>query len=253
MGKFAKWLGAGAGFTMGGPIGAVLGFVVGSFIDGISVEDLAAEQREYQRRSQEQPRRGRATSGDFEISLLILASVVIKADGKIDRRELDYVRMYFVKMYGKERANHAFKLFNGIIKKQISTRQICLQIRQHMSHSMRLQLLHFLFGIAKSDGQVIAAEEQEIRKIAGYLYINDFDYASIRAMFYDNSNSSYEILEITKNATDDEVKKAYRKMAKKYHPDKLQALGEEHVKGAQEKFQKIQAAYEKIKAERGMN
>ena len=251
MGKFAKWLGAGAGFTMGGPIGAIIGFVVGSFVDGISEEDFVQEQKEYQQR-QHQGSRGRATSGDFEISLLILASIVIKADGKIDRRELDYVRMYFVKMYGKERANHAFKLFNGIIKKQISARQVSLQIRQYMSHSTRLQLIHFLFGIAQADGQVSTSEEQEIRRISGYLYINEYDYNSIKAMFYGNSDSSYEILEISKNATDEEVKKAYRKMAKKYHPDKLQNLGEEHVKGAQEKFQKIQAAYEKIKKERGI-
>ncbi len=252
MGKFAKWLGAGAGFTMGGPIGAIIGFAVGSFIDGVSVEDFTEEQRDYQRQSQPQ-KRGRATSGDFEITLLILASVVIKADGKVDQRELDYVRMHFVEMYGKERANHAFKLFGGIIKKEISTRQVCLQIRQHMSHSSRLQLLHFLFGIAKADGQVTSPEEEEIRKIAGYLYINDHDYLSIKAMFYDESDSAYKILEITKLATNDELKKGYRKMAKKYHPDKLEGLGDEHKNGAKEKFQRIQAAYEQIKKERGLN
>ncbi|WP_299162532.1 TerB family tellurite resistance protein [uncultured Tenacibaculum sp.] len=252
MGKFAKWLGAGAGFTMGGPIGAIIGFAVGSFIDGVSMEDFTQEQQEYQRQAQ-QKQRGRATSGDFEISLLILASIVIKADGRVDQRELDYVRSYFVRMYGKERANHAFKLFNGIIKKQISTRQVCLQIRQHMTHSTRLQLLHFLFGIAKADGQVTGSEEQEIRKIAGYLYINERDYSSIKAMFYDASGNMYKILEITKNATNDEVKKAYRKMAKKYHPDKLQGLGEEHKKGGKEKFQQIQAAYDQIKKERGLS
>ncbi|OCK43858.1 molecular chaperone DjlA [Tenacibaculum soleae] len=251
MGKFAKWLGAGAGFTMGGPIGAIIGFAVGSFIDGVSIEDFTKEQQEYQRRSEPQ-RRGRATSGDFEITLLILASVVIKADGKIDQRELDYVRMHFVKMYGKERANHAFKLFNGIIKKQISTRQVCLQIRQHMSHSSRLQLLHFLFGIAKADGQVTASEEEEIRKISSYLYINEYDYSSIKAMFYNEVDGAYKMLEITKSATNDELKKAYRKMAKKYHPDKLEGLGEEHKEGAKEKFQNIQAAYEQIKKERGL-
>lgn len=253
MGKFAKWLGAGAGFTLGGPIGAIIGFAVGSFIDGISVEDFVQEQQEYQKKTGGQPRRGRATSGDFEISLLILASVVIKSDGKIDKRELDYVRTYFVKMYGKERANHAFKLFNGIIKKQISTRQVCLQIRQYMSHATRLQLLHFLFGIAKADGQVTRVEEEEIRKIASYLYINEYDYSSIKAMFYDESDSAYKMLEITKETTNDEVKKAYRRMAKKYHPDKLQNLGDEHKEGAKEKFQKIQAAYEQIKKERGMS
>jgi len=252
MGKFGKWLGAGAGFTLGGPIGAIIGFAVGSFIDGISVEDFKEEQQEYQKR-QHQGTRGRATSGDFEISLLILASVVIKSDGRIDQRELDYVRMYFVKMYGKERANHAFKLFNGIIKKQVSTRQVCLQIRQYMSHATRLQLVHFLFGIAQADGQVTSNEEQEIRKIASYLYINEYDYSSIKAMFYDESDSAYKMLEITKEATNEEVKKAYRKMAKKHHPDKLQNLGEEHKEGAKDKFQKIQAAYEQIKKERGIS
>lgn len=252
MGKFVKWLGAGAGFTLGGPIGAIIGFAIGSFIDGISIEDFVKEQQEYQKQP-EQQQRGRATSGDFEITLLILASVVIKADGKVDKRELDYVRMHFVKMYGKERANHAFKLFNGIIKKQISTRQVCMQIRQHMSHSSRLQLLHFLFGIAKADGEVSSYEEEEIRKIGSYLYINGHDYLSIKAMFYDESDSAYKILEITKSATNDELKKGYRKMAKKYHPDKLEGLGEEHKEGAKDKFQKIQAAYEQIKKERGIS
>ena len=93
-------------------------------------------------------------------------------------------------------------------------------------------------------------EIDEIRKIAGYLYINQPDFESIKAMFYDESGSAYKILEIEKTATDDEVKKAYRKMVKKYHPDKLQGLGEEHLKGANEKFQSIQSAYEKIKNEK---
>lgn len=253
MGKFAKWLGAGLGFTLGGPIGAILGYTLGSFVDGVTIQDFTQEQQEYERQSQQRGPRVHATSGDFEISLLILASVVIKADGKVDQRELDYVRKHFLSMYGKERANHAFKLFNGIIKKQISTRQVCLQIRQYMSHSSRLQLVHFLFGIAQADGNVSASEEHEIHKIASYLYINDFDYGSIKAMFYNESDSAYKMLEITKDASDEEVKKAYRKMAKKYHPDRIQNVGEEHVKGAKEKFQQIQQAYEKIKSERGMS
>ena len=133
----------------------------------------------------------------------------------------------------------------------ISARQVCVQIREHMPHASRLQLIHFLFGIAKADDFVSEKEIDEIRKIAGYLYINQPDFESIEAMFYDEFGSAYKILEIEKTATDDEVKKAYRTLAKKHHPDKLQDLGEEHLKGAQEKFQSIQAAYEKIKKERG--
>ena len=67
------------------------------------------------------------------------------------------------------------------------------------------------------------------------------------------SDSAYNILEITKSATESEIKKAYRKMAKKYHPDKLQGLGAEHIKGAEDKFLQIQNAYDKIKKERGIS
>ena len=249
MGNFTKWLGAGLGFTLGGPIGSIIGFAVGSFVDGFSKEDVLREFQEAQTKGTTR----KTQSGDFEISLLILASVVIKADGKVDQRELDFVRSQFVGMYGKERANHAFKLFSGIIKKDISTHQVCVQIRQHMPHASRLQLVHFLFGIAKADEFVTEVEVNEIKKIAGYLNINQYDYESIKAMFYDASDSAYKMLEITKSATDDELKKAYRKMAKKYHPDKLQGLGPEHIKGAEEKFLQIQNAYEKIKKERGLS
>jgi len=248
MGSFTKWLGAGLGFTLGGPIGSIIGFAVGSFVDGVSKDDVLKEYK------QAQSGRGASNtqSGDFEISLLILASIVIKADGKVDQRELDFVRSQFIGMYGKERANHAFKLFKGIIKKDVSAHEVCGQIRQHMPHASRLQLMHFLFGIAKADQHVAGSEVEEIRKIAGYLNINQYDFESIKAMFYDETDSAYKILEITKSATDSELKKAYRKMAKKYHPDKLQDLGAEHVKGGKEKFLQIQNAYEKIKNERGI-
>ncbi len=245
MGKFSKWIGAGLGFTVGGPIGAILGFVAGSFIDGVSSEDVLSEARGTNTNTTQ--------SGDFEISLLVLSAIVIKADGKIDQRELTYVRNYFIQMYGSQRASNAFKLFKGIIQdKKIPTRVVCMQIRQHLTHASRLQLIHFLFGIAKADNHVSESEVDMIRKIAGYLYVNDRDFESIKEMFYSGVSNAYVILEIDKNASNDEVKRAYRKMVKKHHPDKLQHLGEEHLKGAQEKFTQIQQAYETIQKERGM-
>lgn len=244
MGNFIKWIGAGLGFTLGGPIGSVLGFVLGSMLDGFSKEDIE-DAKKFSTSSRN------VQSGDFEISLLLLSSVVIKADGKVDERELDYVRSHFKKMYGEERANHAFKLFGGFIKtNDISTKDVCVQIRQNLTHASRLQLIHFLFGIAKSDGFVTESEVQTIKTIASYLYINPNDFESIKAMFYEDSDSAYKILEIEKTASMDEIKTAYRKMVKKYHPDKLQHLGEEHVKGAEEKFKQVQKAYEQIQNER---
>ncbi|MDB4560181.1 TerB family tellurite resistance protein [Flavobacteriaceae bacterium] len=251
MSNFSKWLGAGIGFTFGGPIGAILGFVAATVVDKFTNEDFVKEQQKYQKDFQQ--KRAQTLSGDFEISLLILASVVIKADGKVDERELNFVRSQFVGMYGKDRANKAFQLFKGMMKKQVSSRQVCIQIRQHMPHSSRLQLIHFLFGIAKADEYVSDIEVDEIRKIAGYLYVNQYDFESIKAMFYKSSDSAYKILEVETSVTDSELKTAYRKMVKKYHPDKLIGLGDEHLKGAKEKFQRIQEAYEAIKKERGIS
>lgn len=245
MANFVKWLGAGLGFTLGGPIGSILGFALGSFIDGFSMEDIELA-RTYGSSG------ANAQSGDFEVSLLLLSSVVIKADGNVNERELLFVREHFKRMYGEERANNAFKLFKVFMKNnQISTPQICAQIRQNLTHASRLQLIHFLFGIANADGAVHEVEVNAIKTIAGYLYVNPHDFESIKAMFYNSSDSAYRILEIDKTASNDDIKLAYRKMAKKYHPDKLQHLGAEHIKGAEEKFKQVSMAYEQIQKERG--
>jgi DnaJ like chaperone protein len=247
MASFTKWLGAGLGWSFGGPIGALLGYMIGNVVDGFTKKDLQDFEQQANHHSKT------THSGDFEISLLVLSSFVIKADGKIDPRELDFVRAYFVKMYGKDRANHAFRLFKGIIQnKDISVRQISLQIRQQMQHASRLQLMHYLFALAKADELVTADELDMLQKISGYLNINSYDFESIKAMFYKDSESAYKILEIEKEATEKELKAAYRKMVKKHHPDKVRHLGQEHLKGAQEKFLKIQEAYEQIKKERGL-
>ncbi|MGM5469246.1 TerB family tellurite resistance protein [Flavobacteriaceae bacterium LMO-SS05] len=240
---FSKWIGGALGWSFGGPIGAIIGVVLGSAVDAMSNNGQRTYQGTYTK--------GQTLSGDFEVSLLILASVVIKADGKQDQRELDFVRQQFVGMYGKERANHAFKLFKDISKQDIPLQQVCLQIRQMMNHASRLQLLHFLFGIAKADGMVSEQEVNTVQTIANYLGISRPDFESIKAMFYKNSDNAYKILEITKEATPEEIKTAYRKMAKKYHPDKVIHLGEEYQKGAEEKFKQVQEAYEQLQNERG--
>ncbi|MBT8273883.1 MAG: TerB family tellurite resistance protein, partial [Bacteroidia bacterium] len=234
--SISKWIGASLGWSFGGPIGAIIGLALGSIVDAMSNGKQnpllgQGQQRRHRPNYRTQRQKPQTQSGDFEVSLLILASIVIKADGNQDQRELDYVRKQFSKMYGKERANHAFKLFKNIGKQKISMRQVCLQIKQMMDHPSRLQLLHFLFGIAKADGFVTDNEVRKIFTMSGYLGISNRDFESIKAMFYNSRENAYKILEIDKSATDDEVKKAYRRMAKKYHPDKVIHLGKEHQEG----------------------
>lgn len=254
--SYSKWIGGVLGWSFGGPIGAIIGLALGSLIDSVrDDQDSFLGKRQTGRRqttySTEQNEQPQTQPGDFEVSLLILASVVIKADGKQDKRELDFVRQQFSNIYGKDRANHAFKLFKNISKQDISLRPVCLQIQQMMDHPSRLQLIHFLFGISKADDLVTENEVKQIYTISGYLGISARDFESIKAMFYNSSDNAYTVLEITKNASIEDIKKAYRSMAKKYHPDRVLHLGQEHQKGAEEKFRQVQTAYEQIQKERG--
>ena len=112
--------------------------------------------------------------------------------------------------------------------------------------------MHFLYGIAKADGYIDSAEQMLIDRIAYLIGISQSDMISIKSMFSDDIESAYKVLEIEEASLNEEVKKAYRKMAVKYHPDKVSHLGVDFQQSANEKFQKINEAYEKIKKERNL-
>ena len=246
---YVKFIGGALGWAIGGPIGALLGFAIGSMADDKSFgagNVLESGQRRMDgSRQQTMP-------GDFGSALLVLSAAVMKADNKLLRSELDFIRDFFTRQFGEAVATQQMGVLKQLLQKEIPLRQVCEQIRTNMQHPMRLQLMYYLFGIAKADGDVHKSEVDVISQIAGYMNISQADYASIRAMYFKDTVSSYKILEIEKSATDEVVKKAYRKMAIKYHPDKVRELGETHRKAAEEKFLKVQEAYESIKKERGM-
>ncbi|WP_075601781.1 TerB family tellurite resistance protein [Saccharicrinis aurantiacus] len=229
-------LGAGLGWWLLGPVGALLGLVFGS----IEFDEREAEQYEGN------PRDG------FVASLLVLMAAVMKADGKVVKAELDYVKLYLVRSLGESHASDALLSLREILKQDIDTRQVCNQIANHVDYDSRVQLVHMLFGVASSDGNIPESERNEIAFIARMLLISLPDYNSIEAMYYKNVDSAYKVLEIAASVSDDEVKKAYRKMAVKFHPDKVAHLGEEFQQSAKEKFQKVNEAFEQIKKERGI-
>lgn len=235
--------------------GAIAGFFLGSMIDQMngSKGQRTKGGGGMGEIFRQQTQRGSTVSpADFELNLLSLASFVIKADGKVSQSELDYVRQYFVQAYGKERANATFKVFNDVIKKRdIDAQRIGMMLRARTRYESRLQILHFLFSIANADGTVSTSEVNVIQQIAGYLSIQMADFNSIKAMFFKNPDSAYRILEIDRTATDAEIKKAYRTMVKKYHPDKLVDMDEAYRQGAEVKFRSVQEAYEQLQKERG--
>jgi len=228
--------------------GAILGFVIGSVIDNMNAGKTYNRGGSIFGRTATQN-----IPAEFELKLLALASVVIKADGKVDQSELDYVRRYFVQAYGKERANTTFRLFNDQIKKSgVSAVNLAQELKAYLRYESRLQVLHFLFSVAKADGLVSESEVKQLEIIARAFGLNLNDFNSIKAMFFDQPDRAYEILEVPKTATDAEIKKAYRTMVKKYHPDKLQDMDEAYRKGAEEKFRAVQEAYERIQKQRGL-
>lgn len=243
MAKFGKWIGGGLGWAVGGPIGAIFGFIIGSIVDGSSTELQTG-------RGRPSGYSGRTTTGGYVMSLLVLTAAVMKADGRVVKSELDYVKKFMVQNFGTASAQEGVKMLRDILKQSIPVNEVCRQIQMNMNYSARLQLLHFLFGIAQADGHVDETERKVIEQIGREMGIGNSDFESIQAMFVRNIDADYKILEIDPNASNDELKKAYRRMAMKYHPDKVSHLGNDFQKAAKDKFQKVSQAYENIKKER---
>ena len=260
MGTF-KWITGFLGWVMWGPIGALLGYLAGSSLERyIEMSHQlpgggggTTTQGGYRQRTGT----GGYTAGEqrnsFLVSLLVLSSAVIRADGRTHQRELDAVREFVRTNFGEQAVNEAMRILESLNTQQVNIYSVGGQIASYMNYSQRLQLFHYLTGIATSDGEFHPSEKSVLEAIGSAIGLTSSDVSSILAMFYQEKNSAYDVLEISPNATDDEVKSAYRRMAMKYHPDKVSTLGPEVQKAAEEKFKQVQDAYATIKKERGMN
>lgn len=242
MAKWNKWIFGTLGWVLGGgPIGGIIGFAIGA------ISDDAATQYKL-------PKGGDPSTtvpNDFGMVLLVLCAAVMKADEKVMKSELDYVKTFFTRQFGEKATQQRMLLLREILKQEIPLASVCQQIKQHIDHPSRLQLIHLLFGVAAADGSCSDIETEVISRIAHLLNVSERDYNSIKAMFVRDVNAAYKILEVDEKVSMDEIKKAYRKMAMKYHPDKVHHLGPDYQKDAQEKFRKINEAYEEIKKQRG--
>lgn len=238
MKSWNKWIFGSLGWAIGGPIGGILGFALGSITE--------ESQRTYKPGT-------KLLANDFSAVLLILCAAVMKADRRVMQSELEFVKQYFIRQFGASHTQERMELFKEILKQEIPLAQVCIQVREHLNPPSRLQLLHMLFGLAGADGTVGSPELTVLGQISHLLGIAQKDFESIKAMFVKDTESAYKILEIERTASDEELKKAYRRMAMKYHPDKVHHLGPEFQKDAQEKFKKINEAHESIRKERALS
>ena len=235
---FSKWIVGALGWAIFGPIGGILAFWLASRAE--ETAEIEGEQAWHQ---------GQRNS--FLMSLLVLSASVIKADGKTTSQELATLRSFFTRNFGAQAGGEAEEILREILTKDYNLYEVCGQIRSCMDYSQRLQLYHYLVALGACDG-LHQREVDVLETIATYIGLSKAEVDSIFAQFRPSNDKNYKILEIDPSASNDEVKKAYRKMAIKYHPDKVATLGEDVQKAAEEKFKAVNQAYEAICKERGI-
>lgn len=267
MSSFTKWLFAGLGWAIGGPIGALLGYFLGKAIS--PDRQLGSGSFGTDDTPHRGPYHNTGTQADINAALMVLIAAVMKVDGNVKRSELDFVKRFLLANYGEERGKEMLKVLQQMVDRDIPIDQVCMQIKVNTDYTTRYNMVDFLFGIGGADGEFQQSELNMLRLIAQYLGISQSDYTSIYERHVGSSYSSgygggsssrggrasygkdpYKVLGIDSSATDDEVKRAYRKMAMKYHPDRVAGMSEELQRNAAEQMKEINEAYDTIKQRR---
>ena len=280
MGIF-KWIGGVLGFMAAGPLGAFAGYFIGNIIDesmdnggttyigddggsGGGYSGGGYSGGGYSESGQAQGQRN-----SFMFSMLVLASYIIRSDGKVMHSEMEYVRAFLRNNFGTAAAQQGNEILVRLFEEQKrmdeqnpflfrnKIRQVCAQVASNLDHSQCLQLMAFLVEIAKADGNVPEDELRALYEVAQYMRLQTSDVDSMLHMTNSSErgmslDDAYRVLGVSADASDDEVKKAYRKLALDHHPDRVQSLGEDVRKAAEKKFQEINAAKEKIWQARGL-
>ncbi len=271
-----KWIGGIIGWMAGGPLGALAGYLLGSLfesgLDSVNNPDNAgtfgygsgrSSFQDYQQayRQAYQQRQAQGNRNSFLFSLLVLASYIIKADGKAMHSEMETVRQMLRQNFGDEAVSQGNDILARLFEEQkrqgwsqfkLTVSDCCSQINHQMDYSQRLQLLNFLVIIAQADGHVDPTEVAALKECASWMGLSASEVDSMLNLGRDDLESAYKVLGVSPDATDDEVKRAYRKLALEHHPDKVAALGEDVRKAAEKKFQEINAAKERIWKARGL-
>ncbi len=243
----AKWkgkaIGAGLGFLFGGPFGAILGSITGDFFDKATLKQIPTGG----------PSSSQERSFNFVTHLVGILVSIARADGHVSRQEINVIERAFVSFGFKgEDLGFIRKLINQTSRVDLDLRAVCYEFKQYSSYEEKLSLLRIIYLVAFADKELHHNEERMINDIIGLIEIDADDAFEIRAEFCSNSDKNYQILNVTRSSSVEDVKKSYRHLSKQYHPDRVSHLGDEFAKLASDKFQIINKAYEEVKKEKGL-
>ena len=265
---YGKWIGGFLGFMTAGPLGALAGMVLGGVFDTMldavntpGTQGTFDGQSGFESQAYTRQRTYQGQRNSFLFSMLVLASYIIKADGKVMHSEMELVRNMLRQNFGEVGRSQGDDILRKLFDEQKrvgassfrnTVMQCCQQIARNMDYSQRLQLLNFLVMISQADGRVDPAEVTAMKECAQWMQMSVDEVDSMLGLGKDDLESAYRVLGVSPNASDDEVKKAYRRLALEHHPDKVVALGDDIRKAAEKKFQEINAAKDKIWKARGL-
>ncbi len=252
MAIMGKALGAGLGFFLGGPIGAILGGVLGHAWDADNSRNRYRQENDVWPEVEDTFDRQVL----FYTGLASLAAKMAKADGRVTRDEIeafDSFLSFDLGLSAEERRNVA-RIFNEAKNSPEEAAAIALQFKQLIGyqHEVLDMMLELLFKIALADGELHPNEENFLRQVATVFGFNRMQFENIRALYVREDDRPYKVLGVERGASAEEIRQAYHKLVREYHPDRLQAKGvpEDFLKIANEKMAEINSAYDQIKRER---
>lgn len=262
---YGSWIGGFIGYMVGGSLGALAGIILGGLFDlvtgGVGQQRIGSFSSDQDDNSYGPRRTNVNQRGSFLFSLLVLTAYIIKADGRVMHSEMEMVRQMLRQNFGEQAVREGEQILLRLFDEQKrqgangfkqTVRQCCAEMAMGMNYGQRLQLLNFLVMVAKADGSVPQSEITALRDVAQWMRLQASEVDSMLNLGGDTLEEAYKVLGVSPSATDDEVKKAYRRLALEHHPDKVAALGEDIRKAAEKKFQEINAAKDKIWKARGL-
>jgi len=261
------------GMLIGGPIGLAIGVLIGHFLDrGVERVQSFNPFRPYRPGEREE-----VQDALFSAVFSIMGHLA-KADGRVSEQEIGQAEAIMSRMQlNDEQRRRAQEAFRQGKDDDFPLDQTVAEFRQRIRRRRHLVVvfLELLLQTALADGELHAEEERILFRVAAGLGVPESQFRQILNMVLAQARfggagaggaggaagpsrpslgEAYQVLGVTEDASDQEVKKAYRRLMSEHHPDKLAARGvpEEMIRVSTEKTAEISKAYDMIKEARGM-